>query len=389
MPDVIKVLLLPFVFLLIGVLASAQMNIIPPVWQQTLPVVLLSTFLVLFGLAWRFNKGRLILVVFALCYPLLMVKQFPNHSISDFVTVSLIALFIAGLVSEKGFANRFSFNRLLFIGMLVLWNMAEIREWVSFDKLDQMDVPIVEKSIRSSLLMVIEVVVLGVICTRAILQNDRFSASVLVSAVALIVMHYLPLDVNQIQLILVTQGALWCWFLLVESHRMAYRDELTGLPSRRSLNEDFMALPKSYAIAMVDVDHFKKFNDTYGHDMGDEVLRRVSSILADECHYGSVYRYGGEEFTVLYRGKKVEKAEEELDHIRSWIEDEQIEVVHRDSKKRVSVTASFGLALGGGQDEGYETLKKADESLYQAKKKGRNRLVVYGKRGKSATKEKT
>ncbi|ADZ92510.1 GGDEF domain-containing protein [Marinomonas mediterranea] len=386
MPDAIKALVLPFLFLLIGILASTQASNIPTVWLQTFPVVVAAVFIVLLGLSWRFNKGRLILVVFALSYPALMLEVFPNLEASSFVTVALLVLFITSLVKEKGFANRFSFNRLLFIGMLVLWNVAEVKGWISFEKLDQFVLPMLDKTLKSTVLVVIEVAAIGVILIRALSFNDRFLASVLASSVALVVMHYLPLTMNQMLLILVTQGGLWAWFLLSESHRMAYRDELTGLASRRALNEDFMALPKHYAIAMVDVDHFKKFNDTYGHDMGDEVLRRVAKILAEGCYYGSVYRYGGEEFSILYRGKKVAEAQDELESIRSWIEEEKIEVIHRDSKKYVSVTASFGLAVGSDQNEGFETLKKADESLYQAKRKGRNRLIIHGVRGKSATK---
>jgi GGDEF domain-containing protein len=92
--------------------------------------------------------------------------------------------------------------------------------------------------------------------------------------------------------------------VLQDTFRMAFRDELTGLPSRRALNERLAALGKRYAIAMLDVDHFKKFNDTYGHDLGDQVLKMVAARIAGVGGGGKAYRYGGEEFTVVFPGKE-------------------------------------------------------------------------------------
>src|SRR5439155_9485473 len=82
--------------------------------------------------------------------------------------------------------------------------------------------------------------------------------------------------------------------LLQESHQLAFRDELTGLPGRRALDERLRALRGRYALAMVDVDHFKKFNDTHGHDVGDQVLKLVAGRLAEVGGGGIAYRYGGE-----------------------------------------------------------------------------------------------
>lgn len=92
-----------------------------------------------------------------------------------------------------------------------------------------------------------------------------------------------------------------------EAYQMAFRDELTGLPGRRALNERLQRLGREYVIAMVDVDHFKKFNDTHGHDVGDQVLRLVASQLRKVGGGGKAYRYGGEEFTLLFPGKSVEQ----------------------------------------------------------------------------------
>ena len=87
--------------------------------------------------------------------------------------------------------------------------------------------------------------------------------------------------------------------MIFEAHHIAYTDELTGILGRRALMEHFLGLGKKYTVAMVDIDHFKNFNDTYGHDVGDEVLRRVARVL-DGVKDGRAFRYGGEEFTLVF-----------------------------------------------------------------------------------------
>ena len=95
---------------------------------------------------------------------------------------------------------------------------------------------------------------------------------------------------------------------LQESFHMAYRDELTGLPGRRALNESLKRAATTYTIAMVDVDHFKRFNDTHGHDTGDDVLKLVASRFARVGDGGRAFRYGGEEFAVVFLDRRPRRA---------------------------------------------------------------------------------
>jgi GGDEF domain-containing protein len=92
------------------------------------------------------------------------------------------------------------------------------------------------------------------------------------------------------------------------SFTLAYTDELTGLPGRRRLNEELLNLGKRYALAMIDVDHFKKFNDRFGHDAGDQVLKMIARKLDGLSGGGRAFRYGGEEFTAVFAGKDVDEA---------------------------------------------------------------------------------
>lgn len=188
-------------------------------------------------------------------------------------------------------------------------------------------------------------------------------------------------------------GGLTLGLSLVEtSYAMAYRDDLTGLPARRALMRDLEAIGGLYSAAMVDVDHFKKFNDRHGHDVGDQVLRMVATQLARTPGGGRAYRYGGEEFTLLFPGKARDDALPHAEAARKAVEAATFTLRHwrRPRKKpvdagawkfsgaqkprRLNVTVSVGLADSTGVDSEPEAvLKKADRALYRAKKAGRNR----------------
>ena len=172
--------------------------------------------------------------------------------------------------------------------------------------------------------------------------------------------------------------------VLQESWHMAYLDELTELPARRALREKFQKMSGLYTVAMLDVDHFKKFNDTYGHDTGDAVLRMIAGKLNKVTGGGVSYRYGGEEFSVVFTGKSSTDAKPYLDTLRETIANSPF-VVNRasrrksDSKARpkkrksVSVTVSIGVADStGNASSPWDVLKLADKALYRAKGKGRN-----------------
>lgn len=182
-----------------------------------------------------------------------------------------------------------------------------------------------------------------------------------------------------------------------EAYQMAFRDELTGLPGRRALNERLQRLGRDYVIAMVDVDHFKKFNDTHGHDVGDQVLRLVASQLRKVGGGGKAYRYGGEEFTLLFPGKSLEQCLPHMEAVRQAIEHYRMQLRDKHSRPRddregkqrragktaseVSVTVSMGVAQRQAEQRSpQEVIKAADKALYSAKAAGRNCIRSAGHR---------
>ena len=194
-------------------------------------------------------------------------------------------------------------------------------------------------------------------------------------------------------LLLMAAGLILVITVLQTTYAMAYRDDLTGLPARRALMRDLDALGTTYTVAMVDVDHFKKFNDKHGHDVGDQVLKLVAGTLADVQGGGKAYRYGGEEFTLLFPGKVRDETIVHLNAVRVAVEGASFSLRkwHRPKEKpslageaapvptsrQLSVTVSVGVSDSGGTEISPEQiLKNADEALYRAKEQGRNRVAT-------------
>lgn len=166
--------------------------------------------------------------------------------------------------------------------------------------------------------------------------------------------------------------------LLADAYSLAYKDELTGVPGRRALMEAMKKLPGTYSVAMSDIDFFKKFNDTHGHDVGDQVLQMVAAKLAEVRGGGKAFRYGGEEFTILFPGKEPEETLPFLEDLRRSIETSPFYKRTGNKKakpKPLSVTVSIGVAgRTKTAPEPEQVMKMADKALYKAKEKGRNRV---------------
>jgi len=182
---------------------------------------------------------------------------------------------------------------------------------------------------------------------------------------------------------------------LQESFHMAFGDELTGLPGRRAFNETLKRATGTYSIAMIDVDHFKTFNDTHGHDTGDDVLKLVASRLSRVGDGGRAFRYGGEEFAVVFLDRPASACVDAVEALRQGIEQSRMQLRDRSTRTRddtlgqqqrgrggggavVQVTVSIGLADSRVDRRPAGVVKAADQALYAAKEEGRNRVCAHG-----------
>lgn len=158
--------------------------------------------------------------------------------------------------------------------------------------------------------------------------------------------------------------------------RLASIDELTGVLNRRGLEQaldDQEDAARGITLILLDVDHFKYVNDRYGHDCGDEVLKRVAAVIAGNLRASDVFgRWGGEEFLIACDGTQVRDAARLAEKLRERLEHSEI----ASSAGRIAVTASFGVALAPPGGSAADALKRADAALYRAKHAGRNRVEM-------------
>lgn len=248
------------------------------------------------------------------------------------------------------------------------------------------------------------VLAFAIILTRFLLYHKPVESGLFWSLAAMLFFFHSG-SLNLFAIAYAATGALVLTASIIEnSYFLAYHDELTSLPARRAFNEALLALKSPYVIAAVDIDHFKLFNDTYGHETGDQVLRMVAAQLARVSGGGNAFRVGGEEFSILFSGISVEDALPFLELLRSDIEESVFRVrsgkdrrmnshgedrrrpsgrktlqrrASHNGRKELSVTVSIGVAEPTKKNPNPEqVIRAADKALYAAKAGGRNQVVA-------------
>lgn len=176
----------------------------------------------------------------------------------------------------------------------------------------------------------------------------------------------------------------------------AYTDGLTGLKNRKAFDEDLdTAIQQSsedeeteFALLMLDIDHFKEFNDNYGHQVGDQVLRLVAKTLTDGIKgRDTAYRFGGEEFVIILPNTGDKGGTAVAEALRKSIGDK--EIVNKHSQEKLGkITISIGVAAHQKDEDDESLIERADAALYTAKRSGRNRVAVAPVKNAKSDKEK-
>ena len=354
------------------------------------------------AMAWQFGRSRLVwqAVLLLLLLPLSLPWLEPATQLS--VRYCFILLVLCWLVcaTDKGFAPVNLAMSLLIIGLLAASSVWLVPQLTSQAAIFQYLVQPVTgwlfklwpqaRQIFSAAELLLTLLSLVVLLVQNIRQQNNSQVALLMSGLSVMLLYVLAQPFAN-QLAVIVLSVMICIAVIRDSFAMAFKDELTGVPSRRALMQYVQTLGRKYTVVMSDIDHFKSFNDTYGHDVGDEVLKLVASKLSKITGGGKAFRYGGEEFIMLFAGKTAEQVLPHVEAIRQTIADYDIALrtKPRPSKapkaksqkppreKIVKVTSSFGIAQRSAQHSDFASImKQADVALYAAKKAGRNCVKV-------------
>ncbi len=298
------------------------------------------------------------------------------------------SLLLFSLLKDRGVVSIHGFYRVVLIALaggsayLWLWGSELILAYVQ----EKPNLTDFQAYIGNELVVTLCVLI---ILWRTIKSADLVSAAIFISLLLWIADQY-QLSMLPLSLTLILVTLYYLFVIIIDAYFLAYRDDLTSLPSRRALNQLALSLGRKYVVAMLDIDHFKKFNDTYGHDVGDQVLKLVAAKIGAVSGGGKAFRYGGEEFTIVFPRKTLEHALPELEAVRQAIQDYKIVIrqpqrktkQERNNKtnnknsdfKTVNVTISIGAAIRHKKQNFEQVLKCSDQALYKAKKNGRNNV---------------
>lgn len=378
-------------------------SLAPPainMFLQYLPYVFFAVG-IFFG--WWFNRGRVFFCsltlmlsqIFLLHYiPRGMSGTEYNNMVLPIISVYVpLNILIFSVLGERGIASSRGRMRLFFItaelliGAWIIWyndtdllQLFEIRFFPA-------DIKILQDFSHLSLLLFM-VVLIYLFFRQAIAGKNNeapFMGITISSFAALLLIK----DTDAAAIMFAVSGILLAAVVFKASYNMAYTDELTGLPSRRALKEEMQKLGGKYTIAILDIDHFKKFNDAHGHDVGDDVLKLVAVCIKSAGGGGKPFRYGGEEFAIVFPGKSLEQVIPYLEELREHIanrgfikrskkrpKEKPAEIVTKNrTYRKLYLTVSIGAAEKSGKHKNAEEVfSAADKALYRAKSKGRNRV---------------
>jgi diguanylate cyclase (GGDEF)-like protein len=411
----LKTLLLPGGILLLTAIALAYSG-----WLTLpLPAISFLYYCATAGgmlLSWRFHSSRMFLALLVV----LLAGQAVSLSAAQPSLLSMIVRILAVLLpvnfvliagmSERGFtlSSIAPVGLLLFVETLVVAVLSGTEAQMPLPRAHLHQAAAEMISFPGYALVIITASVVF-IAVRFVFTRKLVDAALLWSLAAFLLSLRFAETARLTTLYATTAATILAASIVENSYLLAYHDELTGLPSRRAFNGALLRLRAPYSIAMIDVDHFKRFNDTYGHETGDQVLRLVAANLARTTGGGQAYRCGGEEFTILFPGKTTSEVVDHLETLRGAIQRSEFRLraserrqVSRGPDRRspaprrrttkgqairqlakesgpaaVSVTVSIGVAHALEEKSSPEaTLEAADKALYSAKANGRNRVEM-------------
>ena len=399
----IRVTILPIIILSTSYYFIPQLNKpLDNTIQIILPYLPFIVFLIGMGLSWIFHHSRefnlfllLTIIYIALDNYIWIDTLKVDPQLTYLLLVSLIPInYLFNFLSrERGILNQHGLRRFVILMLqlyCITWILEhpyhQVKEYLSFSYFNQG----IFKASDITQPLIVAIIISALIIFFRLLQNSSILISGIFSSLIAVTsaVHFYQ-QPQLATIFLIIAGLLILISITINAYSLAYLDELTNLPSRRALNQHISTLGKNYTIAMVDVDHFKKFNDKYGHDIGDQVLKKLAGQLR-LVRGGKAFRYGGEEFTILFPNKNINETSLFCSELCKKVENSPFMLRNKKRPKTIknknrkqaeakplTITISIGLAersqtLITAED----VIKQADKALYKAKNNGRNQVAI-------------
>lgn len=371
-------------------------------YQQILTLTPYPLAIIVALLGYGFNRSRILFAALNLSGAYWLIQHGLQTSLNQpdafvlFSAISVLLPFHMALIAiykERGLFTPIGISRLLLIGISYLslyltWVNGSLGLYLPDLPMSMLEMLLHEYYLSEAAALTFSLCLVPVLLSFA-LRKTYTDAALLTSFIsALILLSWF--NHSLISALFVSASLIALAISVVQnSYRMAFIDELTCIPARRALQDKFSTLGKKYTLAMCDIDHFKKFNDTYGHDVGDQVLKMVAAKLDQVSGGGKAYRYGGEEFTLVFTGKDEAEALPYIEQLRETVANYPMHIrnpnrpqnndkgqqmrSNPDRGEIVSVQISIGICEKTAELADPEAvMKKADEALYTSKNNGRN-----------------
>ena len=381
-------------------------NPLPDVVRLSLPYLPFILLVIGMILSWVFHncRGFNLLLLFAVIYialekviwhPVIRVDgQLAYLLLVSLVPINYLYNFYA---QERGILSQHGIRRLVFMAAqlgLMVWLLkypyAPVKEILSsaYFKYNFLNQTAISQPLLLTLAISGWILLIRLLQTSEVLLAGTFASFIAI----ITALHFVQYPQVATEFIILAE-LLIIISITIDAYSLAYIDELTSLPSRRALTQSISTLGKRYTIAMVDVDHFKKFNDKYGHDIGDQVLKKLAHQLRYVRGSSKPFRYGGEEFTILFPNKNIDEARLFCENLCLSVANDPFML--RDKKRPakkdglpkqknnddnaipLKITISIGLAERSEEHpKANNVIKQADKALYKAKANGRNQVAT-------------
>ena len=365
-----------------------------------LPYVLLSLVILL---SQPFNQGKCALTALLMLIAFYVIQTYLQSPLSNdttrliYVVLSTLLplnLLQVHLLPERRLLSRFGTGYLLFLVAQIAWGILVVNHFANknLDHLWDSYLFTLPEYSPLPVLLILLYLVIGLASASAVLKRNQGYDQAIFISLLFSGMTFYAFQQNFISSASFSVAAVLLMLNLITcSHELAYVDQLTDIPGRRALETELKYLGRTYTLAMLDIDHFKQFNDTYGHKTGDDVLKLVAQFMKQIRGGAEIFRYGGEEFTILFKGKEIRECIEHLEQLREGIARYEMALRQHEQRPKndqegaemrkaapneqtVTITVSIGVADSFPDHNPANVLKAADEALYKAKQSGRNRL---------------